>query len=95
MVEPRLTLAGDHCVVHGYHWPTPLRTVRHHILPEAEGGKAVETNLVKTCDTGHYNIHDLLDLLLAGKPILHLGTRREREIATEGYKRIMAARRTK
>lgn len=92
MGEPRLTLAGNHCKVHGYHWPEPLRTVRHHILPEAEGGKATVDNLQDTCDTGHYNIHYLLELLEEGKPIVHLGTRKERAIAEEGWRRIQAKR---
>lgn len=92
MGEPRLTIAGDHCTVHGYHWPTPLRTVKHHVLPEAEGGKATPDNLELTCDTGHYNIHEILERLLAGRPIAHVGTKREREIAVEGQKRILVAR---
>lgn len=90
--EPRLTIAGNHCRVHGYHYPTPLRTVRHHILPEAEGGKATADNLADTCDTGHYNIHYLLALIEAGANYKGIGTRKERAIAEEGWRLIRIAR---
>jgi hypothetical protein len=81
------TLAGNHCTVHGYHRPTPLRTVLHHILPQEYGGPTVAANLVKVCDTGHYNIHACLDALLAGKPMPG-GTRREKALARQGLDQI-------
>jgi hypothetical protein len=89
-LEARLTIPGNHCTVHGYHWPEPLRTVKHHILPESEGGKATPDNLVLVCDTGHYSIHHILDIALATGKLPALGTRKEREIASEGYRRIKA-----
>lgn len=52
------------CQVHKTHRPVPLRWVEHHIQPLAMGGMNVPENRVKVCDTGHYNIHRLLDVLL-------------------------------
>jgi hypothetical protein len=85
MTEPiPLAIAGDHCRVHGYHWPPVQRTVRHHVKPEAAGGPAEPWNLVETCDTGHYNIHEALKALQAGrKPE---GTREEVRLARLGLR---------
>lgn len=83
------TIVGNHCVVHGYHWPKPLRTVKHHIVPEYLGGPDTKDNLVLVCDTGHYNIHRLLDLLRAGKP-MEGGTRTERTYAHQGFIGLLA-----
>lgn len=93
MSDQALTLAGNHCTVHGYHYPEPLRTVSHHIWPKEDGGPTVAENLVWVCDTGHYSIHALLDFLRAGgTPFVGLpkgqGTRTERKLAREGWKRI-------
>lgn len=86
--HPHLTLPGNHCVVHGVHRPTPARTVKHHIWPQEFGGPTIESNLVWVCDTGHYNIHTLLDALLSGKTIEFKGTRLERKLAKQGYDAI-------
>lgn len=84
-----LTLAGNHCTVHGYHYPEPLRTVQHHIWPKEDGGPTVTENLVLVCDTGHYSIHALLDILRTNQPLpKSKGTRTERKLAYLGWKRI-------
>ena len=85
---PHLTIPGNSCIVHGYHRPNPSRTVHHHIHPQEYGGKTVPENLVWVCDTGHYNIHSLLDALLAGATIEFKGTRLERKLAKQGYDAI-------
>lgn len=76
------------CKVHGYHWPRPSRSVKHHIWPQEYGGPTVPDNLVWTCDTGHYNIHALLDAMLAGTPLLPHATREEKRLAGLGLSRI-------
>jgi hypothetical protein len=73
------------CTVHGYHWPAPLRIIRHHIQPEGMGGETAPANLVDVCDTGHMNIHRLMGDLLRGGPMRRGGTRRERTLAQRGY----------
>ena len=78
------SIPGNHCAVHGYHWPKPLRTVQHHIHPLGLGGKDEKDNIVLVCDTGHYSIHAILDALIDGR-IPPRGTRKEREIATRGF----------
>lgn len=81
--EPHLTLAGNSCTVHGYHWPRPARTVRHHKHPVEYGGPTTPANLVNVCDTGHYNIHAWIEAALRGKPLPKV-TKRELEIARVG-----------
>ena len=85
------TLDGNQCVVHGYHYPTPLRTVVHHVWPKEYGGPDIESNKVKVCDTGHYNIHELLWQLMHGRPMKG-GTRKERALAQKGYDQWVAAK---
>jgi hypothetical protein len=49
------------------------------------GGSDTPENKVAVCDTGHYNIHRLLeDLGLMGK-MRRGGTRTERKYAQQGY----------
>jgi hypothetical protein len=81
------TLPGDQCAVHHAHRPTPLRTVVHHIWPQEYGGPTVPENLVKVCDTGHYNIHALLAQLMDGKEMTG-GDGLERAHAALGFDRI-------
>ena len=83
------SIPGNSCVVHGSHWPVPLRTVKHHILPLEFGGPNVASNLVLTCDTGHYNIHTVLNALLKGETPPK-STRKERAYAQQGYDAIQA-----
>lgn len=78
------------CDVHGYHYPKPLRVVVHHVQPLAMGGLDVDTNKVNVCDTGHYNIHRCLDDLLHGVA-MQAGTRKERDLAQQGYDEWVAA----
>jgi len=90
MITP-LTLVGNQCEVHKYHWPVPLRTVKHHIHPQEFGGPTTPANLVKVCDNGHYSIHTVLDALLRGKTPPK-STRRERQLAELGFTMIQTAR---
>lgn len=76
------------CAVHGYHRPKPLRTVQHHVWPKEYGGPTQPWNLVWVCDTGHYNIHTALDLLLAGQA--PIGTRAEVKLARLGHNRMVS-----
>ena len=77
---------ADGCDVHGYHSPKPLRIVPHHIQPLGMNGPDVPANRVNTCDTGHFNIHRLLDdLLHDGLMRVRGGTRRERQLARQGF----------
>lgn len=87
--DARFTLAGNHCTVHGYHWPPPTRTVKHHIQPLEYGGKSVATNIVLVCDNGHYSIHEALDALLAGEEPPKV-TRHEMALARQGYEAVSA-----
>jgi len=83
MTEP-LTIPGDHCVVHGYHYPKPVRTVKHHIIPLAHGGPDTAENLVDICDTGHYAIHEYLNDSLAGRAWTRTITRADKKLAEQG-----------
>jgi len=74
------------CQVHDEHRPHPLRTVEHHIQPQAMGGPDTLENKVWTCDTGHYNIHRLMGQIeTQGHMAGHEGTARERVLAQQGY----------
>lgn len=82
------------CTVHAYHWPPPLRVVTHHIQPIEMGGLDVDSNKVRVCDTGHYNIHrSMSDLyrqtldILVGKV---RGTGDEKALARLGFIRWSA-----
>lgn len=87
--EPEERRLGNTCTVHGHHYPTPLRTVVHHIWPREYGGPDVEANRVWLCDNGHYNVHTLLDMLRKGQALPRgMGTRNERRIARLGWDRI-------
>ncbi len=56
----------DHpCELHMSHRPRPGRSVMHHILPLSWGGPSEPENEMWVCDTGHYNIHILIDAWLA------------------------------
>ena len=90
--EPE-ALYGNLCEVHAVHNFNPLRTVRHHIVPQEYGGKTEPGNMLLTCDTGHYNIHALLEMLRRDKGKLprYLGTRKERYWAREAYRRMQEA----
>lgn len=83
------------CALHLYHRPKPLRVVWHHVWPQYLGGPNIKANLRAVCDTGHYNVHDLLDWLVEhGNPATGDcglrgsglgGTRTERNTAIAGY----------
>lgn len=83
------TIAGDLCVVHGYHYPKPTRTVSHHIVPQEFGGPDVAENRVWVCDTGHYNIHEVIRLTLSGHTPPKV-TRSEQALAVRGLDGIAA-----
>lgn len=94
MIAPR-ELKGDYCVVHGYHWPKPLRTVSHHIHPLGDGGPDTMDNQVWVCDTGHYSIHTIYARLKQTSGQLALitgGTREERRLAMRGYEAFTRSR---
>lgn len=78
--------AGKLCEVHKYHWPKPIRIVTHEILPQAMGGLVIPDNQIDTCDTGHYNIHRLLGMLIKDLARGTLGTKYERKLALDGYR---------
>ena len=84
-------LAKGPCLVHKAHKPEPLRTVEHHVWPLGMDGPDVDDNKIDICDTGHYNIHTLLDLMLAGRgvPTAH---RNELKYARQGYLAIQKAK---
>lgn len=84
------TIPGNFCTVHGYHWPKPQRTVGHHIHPLGYGGPDTAANVVKICDTGHYNVHTYLDARIARKPLPRVH-RKERALAEAGYAAIVKA----
>lgn len=81
------------CGAHVHNATVPIET--HHIEPKEYGGKTEPDNLVKICSNAHGNVHYFIGLLLkhAGKvPMTEARTFgiREREIAAEGYRRIVA-----
>jgi hypothetical protein len=50
------------------------------------GGETVKDNIVVVCDSGHANIHRLLDKLLRGETLSrHDGHPDERRYAQQGY----------
>lgn len=80
------------CVLHKNHTPRPLRLVAHHVHPAAHGGRTVKGNLAVVCDTGHYNVHTILDVLLGdGRWPARFGSPSERAMARRGYELIRAA----
>lgn len=88
----------EDCTVHNSHSPRSHVNHLHHIRPKEYGGINRAENRVTVCATGHYNIHELLDALLAwethyaDKPfpydIERYYTKDERKVAHEGFKRI-------
>ncbi len=79
------------CALHRDHRPLPLRLVAHHVLPKASGGRTEPGNLAVICDTGHYNVHEILAALLAGKVLPGgFGSRSERGMAQRGHDLIQA-----
>ena len=89
-VDAPLRIPGNHCTVHRSHRPVPVRTVKHHIMPQEFGGLTEPDNLVWVCDTGHYSIHAALDALLDGK-IPPKVARAELALAYRGYNAIRAS----
>lgn len=92
----RTLLAGADpvCTLHRDHGTArPLRLVAHHVHPLAYGGRSTPGNLAVVCDNGHYSVHEILNLLLKGKPLpRYFGTRLERAMASRGYELIGATR---
>ena len=83
-------LAKGPCLVHKAHKPEPLRTVEHHVWPLGMDGPDVDDNKVDICDTGHYNVHVILGLLILGRSMPH-GHNAEKKIALTGYHDWVAA----
>jgi hypothetical protein len=82
---------GKRCILHAYHWPRPLVLVVHHVQPKGMGGPDVAGNRALVCDTGHRNVHTLMGPLVNVGIMPRGGTRRERELAREGFDRWVAA----
>lgn len=82
---------SDGCDVHGIHRPKPLGVVVHHIWPRGMAGPDEPANRITVCDTGHRNVHRLLDDLLLGKAMRRGGTQRERDLAQQGFDTWTAA----
>jgi hypothetical protein len=81
------------CEVHKYHSPRPQRVDVHHVWPSAMGGPDVQENVIGACQTGHTNIHMLIDTYIKNKGIVPWTTLRsygpsERKYAKLGYDRI-------
>jgi hypothetical protein len=93
VTEP-LQQTRDPCQVHHSHNPRSHVNQIHHVWPVDDGGPDVPENRIPVCATGHHNIHDLLDEYRAateGKvphEVLRTYSRRERELAALGWKRI-------
>jgi hypothetical protein len=76
--EP-VSIPGDECSVHAYHWPPVRETVLHHRHPVGMGGPDVKANLVRICPSGHSNVHRAVRAIIRGvKPV---GTRAELALA--------------
>lgn len=88
----------EDCLVHNTHVPKSHVMHLHHIRPKEYGGINRADNREVICPTGHYNVHELLDALLAWDThypdktfpydILRHYSMRERALALEGFKRI-------
>lgn len=83
------------CEVHKYHSPRPQRIDVHHVWPSALGGPDVASNVIGACQTGHTNIHMLIDIYIkAGDKQVPWSTLKyfgssERKYALLGYNRIV------
>jgi hypothetical protein len=90
---PELGAAGAGqrvCQVHGSHRPALLAVHTHHIQPLGMGGDDEPRNRVDVCPSGHFNIHAILAALVFGRP-LPGGTRREKQVAAQGFARWVEA----
>lgn len=81
------------CAVHGKHIPASHQNHYHHVWPRGTGGPDIKANQVVVCPTGHYNIHQLLDLFLLHSGEVPYSTLRtfafeERRLARLGWERI-------
>jgi len=79
------------CEIHNSHYPKPHRIDVHHIWPTGEGGPDVPSNVLGVCQTGHTNIHELLELYLDGGVLWEIERTygaNERKYAKLGYERI-------
>jgi hypothetical protein len=54
---------GHPCVLHAYHAPRPILNHRHHVVPLSWGG--VGGTWESVCPTGHENVHEVLNYMLA------------------------------
>lgn len=55
---------GQTCVCVAEHRPPVMEFIEHHIWPTYMGGPDVESNRVFICATTHYNVHEILRLLM-------------------------------
>ena len=77
-------IAEGPCRVHKAHKPEPLRVVRHQIWPIGMGGPDDDENKLDICDTGHYNVHVIIGLIILGRSMPY-GHQAEKKIAITGY----------
>lgn len=78
------------------HRPAVLEHVEHHIVPLFMGGPSTDDNKVWLCPTAHYNVHELLRMMVTEGRIMKNYEFSNREIpavsryaariAREGYK---------
>jgi 5-methylcytosine-specific restriction endonuclease McrA len=78
------------CPIVKKHSPIPLRYVKHHILPQACGGRTVVANLVTLCDTCHYAIHHLMYCLARSLPLPASHSKEHLVYAVRGYEEALA-----
>lgn len=91
-----MTHTGRRCVGHAYHSPRPARSDIHHVVPIGWGGPEDKANRVPLCQTGHANVHLLLDFYKDFNGSVPWPIRREfgpgeRKIAAEGWRRYQIA----
>lgn len=84
------------CTAHRFHSPRPQTLDVHHIHPLEWGGLGERENQVPVCQTGHANIHRLLDVYRATGSTPPWVIRRtfgpgERALAAKGWAAYRAA----
>lgn len=86
--EP-VSLPGDQCGVHKYHWPPVRETVLHHMWPLGMGGPDAPKNIIRICPTGHANVHRAIRAVI--RDVKPVGTRAELALAHHAVGAWMAA----
>lgn len=85
---------GESCLCVSEHRPAPLELTQHHIWPLGMGGPDDFGNLIWICPTTHYNVHEILRLMVAQGRLSYnqIGALQEQPVsryayllATQGY----------